>query len=398
MLNYGKVEKEYGKLFENVDLRKSEFFSNSPPSVFIGRFGYPNVNVGILTPPEKVEDSWMYDSHTEWAKQNKTISEILRYRSNLVNSRFKAPVLSARGSNKFLEMSQEIGMAKKQVDVELELKKKIKLEFKNDPVALPMGPRGALKQLRITENTKIDRKVDKVVDDYDLKSAEALKYLYKNKFDEKVLYQLLSIGVLGLKKNRKLVPTRWSITASHSIVCNFLVDKIKKYETIDKYMVYFGKFLGNYYVILLFPEVFSYELFESYLPGSSWNPGNELKVSTDYESYDGRKKYVDETAGGYFAAKISIVEELERMGRQASVLAFRFETPEYWAGLGVWVVKESTKRTMVSEPRRFETRDEAINFSRALVLKNFKFDINSLLKKSKLWNRIKTQRKLLEFV
>ena len=38
------------------------------------------------------------------------------------------------------------------------------------------------------------------MNDADLKSADALNYLYENGFDENTLTKLLSIGVLGLKK------------------------------------------------------------------------------------------------------------------------------------------------------------------------------------------------------
>src|SRR3989344_1468016 len=221
----GKIQKEYKDLFKSVDITKSEFFSNSPPSIFVGRAGYPNRNVGVLTPPAKVEDAAMYDNQTEWAKQNVSIKDILRYRMNLINSRFRTNILSARGTNKFLDLSQQIGMAIKPVDVELELKRKIRLEFNLDPIAMPTGPKAALKKLTITENPKIPEKVDKVVDDYDMKASDALAYLYKNNFDEKMLQQLLSVGVLGLKKNRKLVPTRWGITATHSTISNFLLER-----------------------------------------------------------------------------------------------------------------------------------------------------------------------------
>ena len=61
-------------------------------------------------------------------------------------------------------------------------------------------------------------------------------------------------------------------------------------ETVHNLFVYFGEFLGNQYLILFFPSAFSFELFELYVPGSSWNPSNEIKASTDSEGYSGRKR------------------------------------------------------------------------------------------------------------
>jgi hypothetical protein len=38
----------------------------------------------------------------------------------------------------------------------------------------------------------------------------------------------LSIGVLGLKKDKKLVPTRWAITATDDILAKKLLEKVKQ--------------------------------------------------------------------------------------------------------------------------------------------------------------------------
>ena len=83
--------------------------------------------------------------------------------------------------------------------------KEIKIKLNFDDVSTVRGPSAKLQKLRSTENTKIPQKIDKVVSDTDLKAVNALHYLYSKNFNEQTLTQLLSIGVLGLKKNRKLV-------------------------------------------------------------------------------------------------------------------------------------------------------------------------------------------------
>ena len=56
--------------FKINDLSKiSKIDSISPPSVFIGsKLKYPLVNVGILSPLNKDEDSWLYDDAKYWAE------------------------------------------------------------------------------------------------------------------------------------------------------------------------------------------------------------------------------------------------------------------------------------------------------------------------------------------
>ena len=288
--NKGKIESLRSRsLFKNVEIVRDEFFGSSPPSVFVGsKLKYPNVNVGILSPPEQIENAWLYDAQNYWSKENFGIRDILELRANLVNSRFLSSVY---GSSKFLDLSREIAMAIKPVDVEIKLAKKIKLVLDFDNLNMPMGPRAPLKKVRITENPKVHSKVEKVVSDSDLKAVDAISYLYKNEFDEQNLSKLLSIGLFGLKKNRKLVPTRWSITVVDDSIGKNLIKEIKDFKVIDNYTFYFGNFMGNYYLIMFFPEVFNYELFEMYLPGSSWNTSSKLKISNDFEDYNGRKNY-----------------------------------------------------------------------------------------------------------
>ena len=102
------------------DFGKTEFMSDSF-SVFVGRFNYPNINVGILEPPSLLEDSWIYDSQKYWAEHNFEIPRIVALRSSLINSRFKSNVLDARKKGKFLGLSREISMASEPVDIEVHL-------------------------------------------------------------------------------------------------------------------------------------------------------------------------------------------------------------------------------------------------------------------------------------
>ncbi|MCG2717623.1 MAG: hypothetical protein L6408_02160, partial [Nanoarchaeota archaeon] len=331
-------------MFKVKDLTEKDFFGSSP-APFVGQYGYPYINVGILSPPEVTNDAWKYDAPRHWAIRNYEIPQIVDYRSALINSRFKAQIKSSK--NRFLELAQEIGMASKPVDVEVNLKKKPVITLKFTPDMAPMGPKGELKRAKATENPKIDRKVDKVVDDTDLKSVDAMLYLYKNKFDENFLSKILSIGTLGIKKNRRLVPTKWSITCVDDSLGKNFIKKIKDYRVSD-FKLYFGGYLGNYYVIMLFPEIWSYELFETYAPNASWNTSKEVQFTTDYESYGGRKKYAFNTSGGYYAARIPVLERLNQSKRQASVLALRFITGEYSVPLGVFVVRESSRNAMNS--------------------------------------------------
>ncbi|MFC1705043.1 hypothetical protein ACFLZ6_01800 [Nanoarchaeota archaeon] len=374
------------------DLGKEDFYG-SAPTPFVGRYGYPNINVGILSLQDKTEDAWLYDAPRHWSKENFDIPKIANFRSELINSRFKADI---KDRTKLLEISQEVGMASKPVDVEVNLDAKPTFRLSTDPYTAPMGPNAKLKKVAITSNPKIPHKVDKVVSDTDLKATDAISYLYDNDFDENFLTKLLSIGTLGVNKNRKLVPTRWSITATDDMIAKKLTPQVHQFPEID-YTAFFGSYLGNYYLLLAFPEPWSYELFETYLPKASWNTSNEVQYMTDYEGYNGRKTYADNCAGGYYSVRMAILEKLYKIKRQASVLALRFITGEYAMPLGVWVTREATRKSLQNSIR-FSSRELMIKYARNLLKKKFNFDLDKLLNKSILLKNIKNQRKLTSFM
>lgn len=383
--------------FKVKDLSKiSKVDTISPPSVFVGsKLKYPLVNVGILSPLEKEEEAWIYDAPKDWAEQNLDIRDVIKLRNGLLNSRFQTKVQDVRLNKKFVEIAKDLAVSSKQVDVEIELKERVVIGRDKDRVLTPHGMKGQLKRAEITGNVKIDRGVDKVIND-EIRATQGIEILYKKDIDEYSLSKILSVGVMGMKKDKKLVPTRWSITATDDMIGKHLLKKVKEYKWVENHELFFGEFMGNQYMILLFPNVWSYELLEMYLPGSSWNPGTEIKASTDIENFGGRKSYAFNTAGGYYAARLPILEYLNSIQRQASVIALRIETPSYWAALGVWVVRESVRKALQNK-MVFDTREELIESVRKIGQIKYTFDFSDVLKQSKLLKEVKTKRSLQEW-
>jgi DNA repair protein NreA len=283
-------------------------------------------------------------------------------------------------------------MASKPVDVEIFLQDKPKFRMNFGEYTAPTGPNAKLKKAEITSNPKIDNKVEKIVDDSDLKANQGIVYLYNQGFDENFLSRMLSIGNVGLKKDRKLVPTRWSITAVDDALGKDLIKKIHDNSLLD-YRMYFGGFLGNYYCLLFFPEVWSYELFEM-----EAKQQKDIQAMTDNESYNGRKEYAFNTAGGYYTVRLAILEKLNEMKRQGSCLALRFITDEYKLPLGVWVTREAARKTLNEKAMTFSSKELMLSYVQGLVLKKFGMNIGQVYRKSKLLNEIKSQKKLSIYI
>jgi len=379
------------KAYSQINIKKritKENFSTEGVAPFIGKYGYPSINIGILAPPDDSGDTWIYDAPQYWAEQNYQIPKIIDFRSSLINSRINIHV---NKQNKFLELNQEVSMSSKPVDIDIKLKNKPRFRLRYDNFMAPSGPYAKLKKAMLTENPKIHTKVQKVHYDTDLKAAEAITYLYKNNFDENFLSRILSVGNIGIGKNRKLVPTRWSITATDDTLGKYLIKEIKKFNHINYYSAFFDSYLGNYYLILCFPDIWSYELFEMHVSNSN-------RFMTDNENYTGRKTYADDTAGGYYTVRLAILEKLNKIKRQGSILALRFITGDYTLPLGVWVTRQAARKSMNTRPIEFSSKELMLEYAKKLSKKKFNFNLENILKNSVLLNNINTQSKLIKFL
>jgi len=375
---------------ENV---KDSFFGTSPPSVFVGQHNYPRVNVGILSPPVEIDYAEKLDSPEIWYQEQSTIRQILDYRSEMINSRTIYNVKKPKGN--LLETMQELAMAKEATDVEVWLKSKPKFRFSVNNFMPPIGNPAVIKEAKITENVKIPRKVDEVVSDTDMKAIEASMLLYTHSIPISKIEKIFSVGLLGLPFQRRLVPTRWSITGVDDIIGKELRKKIKTYPELSEFQVFHNEYIGNHYEIILIPSPYEYELVEVKQPKSVWNPyGKQPAIYSDYESYWGRKDYASSTAGAFYAGRLSVLEYLERIKRQASILIIREVLPAYFAPMGIWQFRETVRGAFENKPEKFNSLDETLK----TVSKRIKTPINSVLKVSKLFKKISTQTKIQRFL
>jgi DNA repair protein NreA len=384
------------------EIKITENFQADAPAIFVGRYGYPNVNVGFLTPPEKKEDTWIHDAPKIWSSRGFDIPKVINYRSTLINSRFKSDIKmgynnnnnnNIKNNNKMIEIAQEVTQATKPVELEMNLQDKPKIKMNFDPYLAPTGPNANAKKVDITSNPHIEKQVEKRVSDIDLGSAQAVNELFNKGYDENFLSKLLSMGNLGIGKNRKLVPTRWSITAVDDTIGKEIIEQIKDYEMIQP-TLFFGGYMGNYYLIMMFEDVWSYELFEMYAPAKRTISDENMEYATDYEGYEGRHNYAETTAGGYYACRIGLLEKLKQIKKQSSCLVMRFISEEYSCPLGVWVCREAVRKALLGKKHIFETKEQMIGYAKFIISKKFNYNIDIMLKESKLYNNIKKQTKL----
>ncbi|MFX0099724.1 MAG: hypothetical protein ACFFCS_09085 [Candidatus Hodarchaeota archaeon] len=386
-------------------IKRKEIYSASPPSFFVGYRGYPDINIGPMLPHSLDTDLEItsLDSPETWLKPGsnqdswKNLIDIVKFRSSLVRTTHKSNVKDWE-DNKILALSQEIAMAEKPVNTEVELDK-IHLNVQVNNHAPPSGPIGKIEKLVITENPKVNQKVDYVVSDTDLKASPAIfDYLYKDAhLPTNEIHRVLSAGLLGEKSRRKLVPTRWSITAVDDTISKGLIEKIKFFPQIGEYLLHEGSYLGNNFFILFVPRRWMYEMMECWDPHSIWRLLDKNKTNyyivKDYELNHGRKTYASNVTGAYYAARLGVAEYLTGIRRQAAVIVIREVNADYLVPLGVWVIRQTVRDALTRKPKTFSSLGEIFKY----ITPKLKIPMKNWIKTSSLIQEIRTQKTLLDF-
>ena len=364
--NWNEYLSKYGNLFSS-----SSVSGSSPPSVFVGSFGYPKVGVGPMVPPIHGDTS-LLDSPERWL--GKTLEEIVNFRLNLVRGTQNVSVSNPQG--RYIENLQELAMSSNTPDSEITFYKNTTPTTFIDGESAPFGPIGQIKSAKFS-GMSTSKPVEKAYYDRDLKAEDAVLALYNSGIEISKIQKCFSIGMFG--KDRKLVPTRWSITATDDIVSKNLVGEILDYSQIDSYLVFTHEHLGNLFSVLLFPHRWIYEMEEA------WHTDmGEIGFGADAEDANGLDHYPS-IAGAYFAAKLGIAEYLSKKKRQAGVLVLREIQPEYAVPVGVWQVREAIRAAMSKIPTLVDTLDQGID----LACKRMSISKNEWLAKGTILKMLK---------
>ena len=364
---------KYGNLFSSDSIS-----GTSPPSVFVGSYNYPKVFVGPMVPPIH-GNTELLDSPEKW--KGKSLEEIINFRLSLVRGIQKIPIEQTEG--RYIENLQEVTMSSKPTNLDLIFNKKVSSNISIDGESAPFGPVGQIKSAKFSGSTST-KPIEKIFYDRDMKAQDAVLKLYNSGIEISKIQKCFSIGMLGQK--RKLVPTKWSITATDDIISKSMVNKILENNLIDTCKIFSYEHLGNIFSVILFPHRWIFEMIEA------WYSNGILGFGSDNEDARGIN-HPPHIAGAYFAAKLAVSEYLLKNKIQSGVLIFREIRPEYAIPVGVWQVREGIREAMKQKPQIIT------DFNNALQIASAKTSIskNEWVVNGNITNMIR-QKTLLDFI
>ena len=363
---------KYGNLFSSNSIS-----GTSPPSVFVGSYNYPKVFVGPMVPPVH-GNTELLDNPEKW--KGKTLEEIINFRLKLVRGIQQIPIEQTEG--RYMENLQEVTMSSKPTDLDLIFNKKISSNISVDGESAPFGPIGEIKSAKFSGSTST-KPIEKIFYDKDMKAQDAVLKLYNSGIEISKIQKCFSIGMMGQK--RKLVPTKWSITATDDIISKSIVNEILENNLIDTSKVFSYEHLGNIFSVILFPHRWIFEMVEA------WYSNGILGFGSDNEDARGIN-HPPHIAGAYFAAKLAVSEYLLKNKIQAGVLIFREIRPEYAIPVGVWQVREGIREAMKQKPQNITKFNEALEIAATKT----SVSKNEWIKNGKITDMIR-QKTLLDY-
>ncbi|HYS72697.1 MAG TPA: Nre family DNA repair protein [Thermoplasmata archaeon] len=333
-------------MIDRVDLDGS-----SPPGVFVGRFGYPKVFVGPLVPPVH-GDTQILDLPEDWV--GLPLDDIVRFRSQLVRGMHRVHVMDVERGGRLVDSTRELALATSPAEVEAGFSRRPHGRVILDDNVQPFGPSAPLTRLDVG-TLKVDAALDRAYSDTDLKARDAVLDLFDRRVPVSKIQRAFSVGAFGIEKDRRFVPTRWSITAVDDTIGKTLREHVKASPLINEIRVYEAVGYDDRFLVVMVPRPWRYELIEAWYPNTLWNPlGREVVMFGDHEGFEGRTTYAS-IGGCYYAARLAVGEALIRERRQAATVILRETHPGYIMPIGVWNVREHVREALRRRPAVFDT-------------------------------------------
>lgn len=377
LLNKTKIE-FYNEIKKfQATLKPTKELEGYASGSIVGEKNYPNLKVHSISNNAK---SNSYFNTSQIVKKDYT--EIFKLKAkNILGS--TQNIYAKSVDDKIKKELEDIYKSKKPIEFNSTFEKELKFDkIIVNKVSGIAGSKNSIKNINATQNTSTSKQIEKYASE-DIKSQKAVIDLYERGINEHQIINLLSFGTFGMQLNKKLVPTRWSISAYDSIIEKHLFKKIINYKIQNYYEIFHKKDKGNSFVIITFPDNYSAEIIETW----------DNIVESDYANYQNKlDKKEPSTAGGYYATKLPIFEYLNSKKKQAGFISIRI-IEDYDIPLGVVFVRETVRDALKNKLFKCTTKEELIEYLIKNFSKHFKYYLNSKYLKEK-----RKQKRLNEFL
>ncbi|MCI4396087.1 MAG: hypothetical protein JHC28_00815 [Thermoprotei archaeon] len=377
------VFKAYSSVVEKLDIA-----APSPPSAIVGERGYPLVPlIYNIVPESGIENASLYDNPKLWHGRL-GLKEIVELRSSLLGG-----ILKVRVSDPWKLYEKEISLAAvslSPIETEARFRRPPTLKLSFDSVLRPNGLLSPAEKIKVNSSPKLDKNLERMIWD-DVLAKDALVELFLKGTDVYLLERALSLGLLGKRNNKKLVPTRWAITAVDDTISEFIKRKIQEFKVINEINVFSGEYLYNKFVIVLIPGTYEGAWIEIWHPKSIWAMNSsEAEVMISVDTIREGPLPPD---GGFSAARLGVLEYLFNKRKTAKFIIIREVFPEYIVPVGNWHIRETVRNALKSTPTTVADYNELANVVEQKI--NSKVGVNLF---KEMLKKMISQKSILDYL
>ncbi len=311
----------------------------TPPGIFIETARYPILNAGVLASPYPLETLSIYDHPESWRGLGR--DAILAMRRHLysivipVNAREMQP-------KQIIDSLQTIALSVNPVALGVEVEGLPPRHLYSSEGQLPAGPVVKARSLEILSKPEISRVAQKITDK-DIPAAEGIWKLFEYDYSLEQITRILAVGLLGMKKNRRMMTIRSAYRIVIDTYINEVIMNLIDQSQIEDFEIYIGKCCNDSFTILASPG----ESRVDYIRLEKYGPHISRGVSIDDP-----KLSRDDSRAGNFAnfARYSAFRHLLKKQANAHLIIFHHTAISENQIITPWIARAGTHDALSKDP------------------------------------------------
>ena len=332
----------------------------SPPGICVKSGKYPMLEAGFLASNEPLEHLSIYDFPEAW--QGLDRDTIFTMRRHLY--RFLLPVdarsLQPEGIVKPL---QEIALSVRPIAIRVEGEslQPRRLQLRNGQ--LPSAGDVTIKSIELLSEPEISKVAERITEQ-DIPASEGIWRLLDYDYSLDQVVRLMSIGLLGKKNTRRILPSRSAYKATINAFIDRAIMELIESPSVSSYEIYVSTLFGDRFAVLLHPGEARVDYLRMDLIGDNMTRGFAFEGLRQYPTDPKTSVYSDH-------ARFSVYKNLVRRNQRCHATIFHLSKEPRNQILGPWVARAGIQETLSSEPIRLDNRNNAIELLETLLEPDF---------------------------
>lgn len=330
-----------------------------PPGITVETAKYPILMSGFLASTQPTEFISIYDHPTAWRGLDR--EAIIAMRRQLF--RFLIPT-DARSlvPKETIESLQQIALSVSPLAIGVEVPTLPPRRLNAFPGQLPMGTDVLVKSFEIVSDAEIS-KVAQRITQRNIPTTEAIRQLFEYDYALEQVARLISVGLLGMHKHRKLVPLKNAFKiAIDSYIDNALLDLAEKSLTAVA-RIHQSRIHGDNFIVVSIPGEPRVDYFQmEVLPDS---------VQRQY-SFESKHYGSSNAKASVYAShsRFSAYHHMTKIGESSHMFIFHLIRDTRNSILGPWLARAGVEEALCGEAVELDSNTNLETILDALLYPN----------------------------